>query len=199
MLIELSYPLSETTPKWPTNPDEQYYSVSDQTRGDVSTTSSVYHHMHNGTHMDTPRHFDPNGPTIEQLPIEDFYYTRPFVLRLDKKKGEMVTMQDVQAHLDELKTCDLLLIYTGYSSLRAKHPEQFMDDFPFLSPEFARYLRKELPLLEVSEAFPERTLRIFEDVNIGALAGISNIQAVCAFPVRWVGLEAAPIAMVAII
>ena len=66
--------------------------------------------MHNGTHMDTPRHFDPNGPTIEQLPIEDFYYTRPFVLRLDKKKGEMVTMQDVQAHLDELKTCDLLLI-----------------------------------------------------------------------------------------
>ena len=53
--------------------------------------------------------------------------------------------------------------------------------------------------LEVSEAFPERTLRIFEDVNIGALAGISNIQAVCAFPVRWVGLEAAPIAMVAII
>ena len=102
-----------------------------------------------------------------------------------------------------------------------------MDDFPFLSPEFARYLRKELPqlkaialdvlsvdsvvcgeemgfaahhaLLEVSEAFPERTLRIFEDVNIGALAGISNIQAVCAFPVRWVGLEAAPIAMVAII
>ena len=135
MLIELSYPLSETTPKWPTNPDEQYYSVSDQTRGDVSTTSSVYHHMHNGTHMDTPRHFDPNGPTIEQLPIEDFYYTRPFVLRLDKKKGEMVTMQDVQAHLDELKTCDLLLIYTGYSSLRAKHPEQFMDDFPFLSPQ----------------------------------------------------------------
>lgn len=227
MLIELSYPLSESAPKWPTNPDEKYYCVSDQKCGDVSTTSSVYHHLHNGTHFDAPRHFDPNGLTIDRLPIEDFYYTKPYLMKLDKKKGEMITMEDALPHLEALKQCDLLMIYTGYSRLRAEHPAQFMDDFPFLSPEFARYLRTELPalkgialdvlsvdsavlgermgfpahhaLLETNASQPERTLRIFEDVNIGAVLNVPRIQAVCAFPVRWVGLEAAPVAITAII
>jgi len=225
MLIEISYPLSPEAPKWPTNPDEEYFSVSEQTNGDVSTTSSVYHHLHNGTHFDAPRHFDINGVTIDQLPVEDFYFEKPFVLKLNKKQGEMVTLEDAEPYMDKISECDLLMVYTGYSVHREKNPVQFMNDFPYLSPELARYIRKNLTnikgiamdvlsvdsavlgiemgfpahhaLLETNDIYPERTLRVFEDVNIGLLLEYETIQSVSAFPVRWVGLEAAPAAIVA--
>lgn len=227
MLLELSYPLSETAPKWPTNPDEKYYVVASPENGDVNTTSSVYHHMHNGTHFDAPRHFDPKGQTIDELPVEDFYYTRPFVLKLNKQKGEMVTLADIRPHLETLADCDILFIYTGYSQYRAAQPEIFMNDFPYISAELAAYIRKCLPklkavavdtlsvdsselgmiqgfpshhaLLETCEAYPERTLRVFEDVNISLLLAHPEIQSVCALPVRWAGLEAGPVGMLAVV
>lgn len=227
MLIELSYVMSQTAPKWPTNPDERYYAVTSQAQGDASTASSVYHHLHNGTHVDAPRHFDMKGATIEQLPIEDFYFKKPYVLKLSKGKGEQITMEDIKEKKRELAECDILLIYTGYSRLRNQNPGEFANDFPYLSLEFARYLRKELPklkavavdvlsvdspvkgeqmgfpahhtLLEMNEENPERTLRIFEDVNISRLLDIDCIKEICAFPIRWEGIEAAPVAMVAVV
>ena len=102
-----------------------------------------------------------------------------------------------------------------------------MDDFPYISPELAAFIRKSLPgmkavavdtlsvdsstlgaamgfpahhaLLETCEAYPERTLRIFEDVNIAPLLDQPEIQAVCALPVRWSGLEAGPVGMLAVV
>ena len=227
MLIELSYVLSETAPKWPTNPDEKYYAITSPEQGDINTTSSVYHHLHNGTHVDAPRHFDAKGATIEQLAIEDFYFTRACVLELSKKKGEQITLDDLKGKEAELADCDILLFYTGYSKLRDTAPEEFMNDFPYLSAELARYIRKELPklkaialdvlsvdssvlggqmgypahhaLLDVNEENQERTLLIFEDVNVGKLLNVSGVKEICAFPVRWAGLEAGPVAMVAVV
>lgn len=44
----------------------------------------------------------------------------------------------------------------------------------------------------------ERTLLLFEDVNIQKLLGVERIKEICAFPIRFSQLEAAPVAMVAI-
>jgi kynurenine formamidase len=57
MLTEISYVLSEASPKWPTNPMERYEINNSILAGDVCTTSSVYHHFHNGTHVDAPSIF----------------------------------------------------------------------------------------------------------------------------------------------
>ena len=225
MLIELSYILDEMMPKWPTNPSEKYTFELSTRRGDPNNASSVFHHIHNGTHVDAPSHFDPKGRTIDQLPIEDFYFIRPLVLELPKRRGENVTLTDIEAHRAEIMACDILLIYTGYSSLRETSPEAFVNGFPSVSPAAARCLRVDFPglkavaldsisfddaataveegfpshhsLLDTSEALPGRTLLLFEDVNIGRLLGVKDIKAICAFPVRWKGLEGAPVSMVA--
>ena len=39
---------------------------------------------------------------------------------------------------------------------------------------------------------------LFEDVNIQKLLGVERIKEICAFPIRFSQLEAAPVAMVAI-
>lgn len=227
MLIELSYIVAEDIPMWPTNPAEKYDHNQETRFGDMCNASSVYHHLHNGTHVDAPFHFDPHGKTIDEIPIEDFYYTAPLVVKLPKKKGERVERNELEEYKEQIAACDILFIYTGYSDIRDKLPEEFLDDFPSMSPEAALYIRKEFPelkavaldsisfdsartgavngfpshhaLLETSSEQSERTLLLYEDVDIKKIADVKEIKAVCAFPVRFEGLEAGPVSIVAIV
>ena len=93
--MELSYPVEENGPKWPSNPEEKVVYEQEIQKGAPCNASSVFHHMHNGTHVDAPRHFNPIGMTIDQIPAEDFYYTAPFVLELPKGKGEKIRLSDL--------------------------------------------------------------------------------------------------------
>lgn len=227
MLIELSYTLGENIPKWPTNPNEQYRVETSIGRGEACNANSVFHHIHNGTHVDAPKHFDDHGKTIEQLPIEDFYYTRPCVLTLPKKQGERITLNDIKEQQEKIAQSDIVLIYTGYCDIREEDPEAYINGFPSIAPDAAKYLREEFlnlkaialdsisvddgmtagkegfpthhSFLETSEKMSQRTLLLYEDVNVKRLLGAEKIQAICAFPIRWKGLEGAPVAMVAII
>jgi len=52
-------------------------------------------------------------------------------------------------------------------------------------------------LLETSAAHPQRTLLIYEDVNVKKLRNVGRLSAICAFPLRFAGLEASPVSMVA--
>lgn len=158
--------------------------------------------------------------------IEDFHYTKPLVLEIAKGKGERIRYEDLKSHESEIKECDILFLYTGHSRLRDISPEDFVDNFPCMEVMAAKYLRKEFPRLKAiamdsisydsaitgeDEGFPchhalletnseqkERTLLLFEDVNIQKLLGVERIKEICAFPIRFSQLEAAPVAMVAI-
>ena len=108
MLIELSYIISLDMPKWPTNPAERIEYNTVIQNGDPSNASSVFHHLHTGTHVDAPFHFDANGKTIDQIPIEDFHYTKPLVLEIAKGKGERIRYEDLKSHESEIKECDIM-------------------------------------------------------------------------------------------
>lgn len=226
MLLELSYPFGMTQPKWPTNPNEYFVWESCTDRGDVNNCSTISHHMHNGSHVDAPKHFYPGGRSIDQLPIEDFCYRSPLVLKILKQKGGRITRSDLEPYAEQIARCDILLVYTGYADLRATNPAAFIDDFACWGADACGYLRKGFPnlkaiamdvlsvdsattglaegfpahhaLLDEDDAHPERTLLIFEDVNTRALyeAG-KQAKAIYAFPLRFTGLEASPVAMVA--
>lgn len=226
MLLELSYVLSGSAPKWPTNPEETFVWEACTDRGDVNNASTITHHMHNGTHADAPKHFCATGRSIDELPIEDFCYRSPLVLKIVKGKGERIRRADLEPYADRIAKCDILLVYTGYADLREKDPKAYIDDFPCWGADAAAYLRKGFPelkaiamdmlsvdsavsgfaegfpahhaILDKDEAHPERTLLIFEDVNTRKLYEAGRpAKAIYAFPVRFAGLEAAPIAMVA--
>lgn len=226
-LIELSYVIRTDSPRWPTNPEEKMIFEQSADRGDGCNASSVYHHMHNGTHVDAPRHFCPQGKTIDCIPVEDFYYQAPYVWRIPKRKGECITVQDIRVNEDKISEADILFIYTGYSELREKSPKDFTDDFPFISGEAASYLRGNFPKLKaialdtlsvdsgvtgsmkgfpahhaLLDTYPENasgTLLIYEDVNVKMLLGYEKIHQICAFPLRFHGLEASPVSMVAFV
>jgi kynurenine formamidase len=228
MLIELSYVLSNVMPKWPTNPSETPDQVLSFDAGDLCNASSIYHHMHNGTHVDAPRHFSEHGKSIVELPIDLFYYQSPLFLTIEKGKGEYIEVADLASFEPRLQDADILCIYTGYSKLREKDPEGFVDNFPAFNEESALYLRTNFPqlkaialdvisvdsavtgppngfpahkaLLDTTDEIRDRTLLLYEDVNLAKLLGYEDaIQEICAFPIRWEGAEAAPVNMVAVV
>ena len=226
MLLELSYPFGIDEPKWPTNPNDSFVLDASTDRGDFNNCSTITHHMHNGTHVDAPKHFFHGGKSIDQIPIEDFCFHAPLTLKIPKGKGERIRRADLEPFEAEIAKCDILLVYTGYADLRYAKPSAFIDDFPCWGEDAARYLRKGFPqlkaiamdvlsvdsavsglaegfpahhaILDTNEENPERTLLIFEDVNTKKLyeAG-GKPKAIYAFPLRFKGLEASPISMVA--
>ena len=226
MLLELSYPYGGSEPKWPTNPNESFVWEASVKRGDINNASTVVHHMHNGTHVDAPKHFCGSGKGIDELPIEDFYFVAPLVINIPKKKGERIGKAELELYKDQISRCDLLLVYTGYADYRLDNPKAYIDDFPCWTVEAADYLRKEFPDLKaiamdflsvdssvhgVAEGFPahhalldtdeehrERTLLIFEDVNTKKLFDAGKpAKRIFAFPLRFSGLEASPVSIVA--
>ncbi|MCD8197079.1 MAG: cyclase family protein [Lachnospiraceae bacterium] len=226
MLMELSYLFAGDEPKWPTNPNDHYVWETSTRRGCANNASTITHHMHNGSHVDAPRHFTKDGLTIDQIPVENFYYEAPLTLNIPKAKGERIRKSDLEPYAEQMKKSDILLVYTGYADLRYTNPQAFIDDFPCWGADACTYIRKEFPsikalamdvlsvdsavsgdaegfpahhaLLDLNEANPERTLLIFEDINTKKLFEYGQTpKAICAFPVRFTGLEAAPVSMVA--
>lgn len=224
MLIEMSYVMDTGMPKWKTNPEDHLTFELSIGKGDPNNASSVFHHMHNGTHVDAPSHFAKDGKTIAELPIEDFRYERPLVLEIAKGRGERIEKEDLLRYEEQIAKADFLALYTGNGSLRQEMSETYVDRFPCFSPEAARYLRMEFPLLKgiavdfvgvdsgtdgAKEGFPVhhmfldtiegvRTLLLYEDVNVlSVLPWKDNIKTITAYPIRWVGAEAAPVTMVA--
>ena len=226
MLTEISYLLKADIPKWPTNPSEKLIYELDFEKDDFCQATSVFHHMHNGTHVDAPRHFSKNGLYIHELPIDQFFYSAAKILHCKKEKGELIEVSDLEKEYQQIKDADILFAYTGYSDFRDTDPEKYVDDFPAFSGEAALFLRNNFhqlkalaldvlsvdsPTLGPKNNFPAHTallddkdrksnnpIVIFEDVNISKLIKIEQpIKSIYAFPIRWEFAEAAPVCMVA--
>lgn len=222
MLLELSYHYAVDMPVYPGSPAEIFDRNNVMGRGDDCNTTVITHYLHGGTHVDAPFHFYNKGQTIDQIPIENFVYFHPLLIRKELKKSELIQPEDLKAHSEKLYAADILLFYTGYCRLRY-NAAAYADDFPALSEPAAKFIRTELlnvkavaiDVLSIESAvlgpkegfkvhktlldsdwFNVRPLLIFEDVNIGKILN-QDVKKIYAFPLRLKGLDASPVNMVA--
>jgi len=121
-------------------PAPKLHALSRIEDGMMSNVGQIELGFHAGTHMDVPRHFDPEGLTMEAFEIEDFIFQAPLLVEVEKKPGEEIGAEDLRPHEAALKNCDLLLIRTGFSKYRLVDFKKYVEDYPGLSPEAAAYL-----------------------------------------------------------
>ena len=221
MLLELSHPISPTTPVYPGVDQSSYVSANRMSRGGPNNATYVRHFLHTGTHVDAPFHFDDEGLTIDRVPINEFVYSAALVLSIRKKRGELITPADLENHKAALSRADLVLFHTGYCHY-INDVGVYQDDFPAIDLEVARMFRDELlnvvaigidtlgieSLAGPDSGFPvhkqllqrtlsqQRPLLIFENVNTAPVVDC-KIGTVWALPIRFSGTEAAPVAIVA--
>lgn len=140
MYIRLSYDLSASTPMPPDLPAVAVWPRRSIQAGDISNWSLVEMCTHCGTHLDAPWHFNDEGRRITDLPIEFFFFDRPFLLEVPKEDAQLITAGDLEPHLPRIAASDLLLLRTGFSRHRSTEPNRYIVKSPGLSTSGAECL-----------------------------------------------------------
>jgi len=169
---------------------------------------------HNGTHIDGPLHFDKKGRGISDYNIAQFIFNKPFIADIPKIAGEAISADDLSKIDKKSRSCDLLLIRTGFYRRRSK--SSYVENNPWVAPSAADYIRKKYDKLKaigidtVSIAsFPNleqggqahqmflkkgsynsSPIMIIEDLNLGAIPG--QIKRFFAIPLLIRGIDSAP-------
>lgn len=144
MKVYLSYLLDEQSVVWPGEPTVQIRQTTSIAQDGYNSFQAILPN-HHGTHMDGPRHFNPNGPSLMELPIEYFCFDHVAAIDVPKSKGEGVTQDDLKAWESEIRSADLLLIKTGFCLQRDTQPRVYESEGPYLTPEACQYLVETFP------------------------------------------------------
>ncbi len=153
-VVDLTHPLDEHSPYWPEDhsPSPFHAKVVDTFARDGYFARALEIPEHFGTHMDAPAHFDPNGRTVDQIPVESLL--RPIVMidvsaKVEKNQDYSVSLADleawVNAHGPIPRGC-AVLIRTGWGERWPSQQKYINEDaqgvmhFPGISLEAARYL-----------------------------------------------------------
>jgi kynurenine formamidase len=99
--------------------------------------------IHVGTHVDAPYHFDPDGITVDELPLEKVMGKAVRLdLRQRSKENTAVTVDDIRsivnAHKIDLKG-KIAVLQTGWAE-KAFFLPSFYRDNPFLDEEASQWL-----------------------------------------------------------
>lgn len=161
-IIDLSYPLSDTTLHWPENSGFKYEAQVDGERKNqfdqayYVKSDSINTAVHTGTHIDAPVHFAKNGWTIDRVPLDRLVDVPVHVIDLSQKVAANRTYSfGVDDFLDRktneslVSPRSVVLVYTGISELYGKGAKEYFGTedanvakmrIPGFSHEAARYL-----------------------------------------------------------
>lgn len=220
MYVYLSYPLDVNDPGFPGEPTLTLECCTNTDHGDVYNSSKIHLFNHFGTHFDAPRHFNPKGVTITELPLSQFIYESPLVLDIPKKNGELIEPQDFQPHLADIQRADCLIIRTGLEISRKENPQEYAKNGGAFSIQAAQYLIDHAKNLKAvgfdfislaSPAHPDHGVKahqillgmfgddficIIEDMTLAHLDK-TKVKRIFALPLRVKGIDSAQVTVLA--
>ena len=136
LLIDISIPMSSTTPPWPGDVPFSCGWTCRRERGDSVNLGAITTSLHVGTHADAPVHVESEWGASESLPAEVFVGECVVIaLPDDHAITQDISVSLLAALLGERRNIRVLL-RTGYSIAHGVFP----DDWPTLSVESAQWL-----------------------------------------------------------
>ncbi|MGV6987894.1 cyclase family protein [Testudinibacter sp. P80/BLE/0925] len=216
----LSHPLDIHDPGFPGEPTMTLETCTNINNGDVYNSSKIHLFNHFGTHFDAPNHFNPNGKTISELPLEQFIYEKPLLIDLPKKEADLIEPEDLTPYLTQIQQADCLIIRTGLEKIRASSPQIYAARGCAVSINCAQYLIDYAPNLKAigfdfislaSPSNPEHGVKahqimlgmfsshficIIEDMKLAAL-NPQNLRRIFALPLLVKGIDSAQVTILA--
>lgn len=145
--VLLSHTLDVNTPVYPGMKPLTLSPIKSISRGDSSNSWYLSLSNHVGTHVDSQRHFYPDGKTISELDINDLIFTNAMIIDVPKNPGELILSSDLEKHREELRNVSMLMIRTGIQVFRTLNPNIYINEGPCLSSSAARFLSDFYPKL----------------------------------------------------
>ena len=223
MYIELSYTIGDVNPLEEglglPKPIVKWRAKFGDGQGRGNQVSSIEMLSHTGTHIDTAYHVLSDGAKISDYEISDFVFTDPIIIECPKGDMEEIEIGDLNKHINDLKKCDLLLIYTGFSKYRFNETERYVNKAPGFSLKSAEYIVNNFPnircigmdfqgvenviVAEKNNFSVHKILLgsnpkylLIEDMNIAPAVG-KKLKRVFVAPIRMIGTEGSPVTIIA--
>ena len=203
---DISRTLSNELAEWPGDEPFHFQLTKTIAEGQSVNLGAIKMSVHNGTHADARFHFDTKGESIEKAPLE-IYLGRAVVVDLTEafsqsKEKHLITIEDFQAHSEEIAETSRVLVKTGRWSNSAVFPSEI----PVIAADIPAWLQKNgvkllgLDLPSVDEidskslqnhhALAAAGVAIVESLDLsGAGAGIYDFAAL---PLKIAGGDGAP-------
>lgn len=134
-LFDVTLSLDSETPVWPGDPPAQIKRIAKIENGDGYNLSRICCPLHWGTHIDAPYHFNPDGWTTGEIPL-DLLIGKVRVVRIaDTDKIQPEHLQRFNLH-----GVKRLILKTDNSSFWSEKPLKFHQEFTAFTEETAAYL-----------------------------------------------------------
>jgi kynurenine formamidase len=133
--IDLSHRLTETLSRVPVFPQPRIRQIMTQPQHPANVTE-LHMVVHHGTHVDAPRHFISDGPTMDQIPLERFYGSG-VVWRIDAPALGVIEVDDLERATPRMQEGDIVLLDTGWG--KHVNTEEY-ENHSSLSPAAAEWL-----------------------------------------------------------
>ncbi len=176
-----------------------------------ATTLSLYSHC--GTHMDAPRHFLPDGNTLDQQALDVVVGPAIVVNLAPAEPKELITIDHFSSIVGQVRPGVRLLLRTDWHK-RFGTPE-YRNELPRVSLELAKWLvGKEVALVGVEppSVADVNNMQELTDVhqtlfrgNVVIVEGLSNLDQVTsptvqfiALPMKIIGGDGSPVRAIAI-
>lgn len=215
--IRLSHVLSPRTPAYGGGAGFSVKPVRAMDRGDLSNAVNLSFSNHLGSHVDAPRHFVVDGKTVDGYAIEDWIFSKPYLVDIRAGEGEILDVSRFKAALEGCSDADLLLVRTGFEGVREQ--KEYWTSSPAFAPELAHYLKERLPSLAAigmdcisissyqyrdlgrlaHKSFLGAGLRIFEDLALTDVQAKDELKLIIALPLMFDNADGAPCTMAALL
>ena len=139
-VIDLSNTIYPKLPGFPGLPDVEINRLFSAAK-DGFTLTELKLHTHAGTHMDAPLHFEENGKTLDQFPLDHLIGEAALINMTDKKEKEGITVADLKERGKHIREGDIVVFHTGWYKKRGPG-DLWQKNFPYLTKEAAEWLVK---------------------------------------------------------
>jgi arylformamidase len=163
--IYLSHFINKETPTYGNRNVVNLLKKSDMDKGDVANETHIQSTLHVGTHIDFPYHFYKDGQTLEDFPVDFWFFDNP--LFVEVKPKSLVIKDELTEVLNPVKSKgkhDILLVKTGFGSKRGSR--QYWEENIGFAPEIYDYLREHFPNIRIL-GFDSISVSSFQHRDIG--------------------------------
>lgn len=139
-IIDLSNTIYTELPGFPGLPKVEINRLCSVPK-DGFTLTELKLHTHAGTHMDAPLHFEENGKTLDQIPLDDLIGEAALVNLPHKREEEGITLADLREHGKHIKEGDIVILNTGWYKKRGPN-DIWQKKYPYITGEALEWLVK---------------------------------------------------------
>ncbi|MCF3932355.1 cyclase family protein [Acuticoccus sp. M5D2P5] len=140
-LIDLSTPIRTDHFRWPVSRKELKSHGADS----YLQATWIGWPIHGFTHMDAPRHFDANGKTTSQLPLDVAWGPAVVVDLSAIGPDEPVTPAMLEAANADIRPGDIILLKTAWDTKASIDEATFWSTAPYMTTEACRWLYARSP------------------------------------------------------